>query len=62
MSLKEFTQDGGAKSGFNQHPAMLEMLDDVKKARTGLHSKHNRVSRAYRNNYDNINWENQDGG
>ena len=55
--LAENVKDGAAKSEFNQQPAMMEMLEDRNKTRSGLYSQWNHVSPAYRRGYDAINWE-----
>ena len=56
-NLKEYVLDGGAKSQFNQQPAMLDMLEERNKTRSGLYREWNRISRKYRENYDRIKWE-----
>ena len=59
--ISQDAQDGMMKSQFNQQPAMLEMLEDRNKTAVGLYREWNRVSPAYRHNYDLINWEKTDG-
>ena len=56
-NLKEYTQDGGAESDFNQQPWMLEQLEERNKTQSGLYREWNRVTDKYRKNYDNIRWE-----
>lgn len=60
MNLKEFAQDGGAKSPFNQQDAMKSLLEDCQRARCGWSRPYCKVSSSYRRNYDNINWEMKD--
>ena len=56
-NLKEYVRDGGAKSEFNQQPAMLELLEDRNNTVRGLYQNWNHISQKYRENYDSIKWE-----
>jgi hypothetical protein len=57
VKISQNAKDGMMKSSFNQQPAMLEMLEDRNKTVSGLYREWNRISPAYRQNYDTIKWD-----
>lgn len=50
-------KDGSMKSEFNQSDPMLSMMEDCQRARAGWGKPWARVTPAYRDNYDAIEWD-----
>ncbi len=59
--IAENVKDGSMKSEFNQQDWMNDLLEDRNKTRKGLYSSWNHRTATFRRNYDNINWENDNG-
>ena len=59
--ISETVKDGAMKSSFNQQDSMQSMLEDCHRARSGWGKPFARVSPNFRQNYDNIKWEHDNG-